>query len=47
MYKIDAKVYKVTFRENGMSIICGDEQVDMDLREPDSDDLKVLRFRGD
>lgn len=47
MYKIDDKVYKVIFRENGMSIICGDEQVDMDLREPDSDDLKVLRFRGD
>lgn len=47
LYKIDDKVYKVTFRENGMSIICGDEQVDMDLREPDADDLKVLRLRGD
>ena len=47
MYKINDKVYKVTFRENGMSIICDDEQVDMDLREPDSDDLKVLRLRGD
>lgn len=47
LYKIDGTVYKVTFRENGMSIICGDEQVDMDLREPDADDLKVLRLRGD
>lgn len=47
IYKIDDKIYKVTFRENGMSIICDDEQVDMDLRDPDSDDLKVLRLRGD
>lgn len=47
MYKIEDKVYKVTFRENGISIICGDEQVDMDIREPDKDDLKVLVVRSD
>lgn len=47
MYKIDDKVYKVTFRENGISIICDNEQVDMDIREPDADDLKALVLRGE
>lgn len=47
MYKIDDKVYKVTFRENGISIVCDDEQVDLDLREPDKDDLKALVLRGE
>ena len=47
VYKIDDKVYKVTFRENGISIICDDVQVDMGLREPDRDDLKALVLRGE
>ena len=46
-YKIDDKDYRVTFREDGISIICDNEQVDMDFREPDADDLKVLRIRGE
>ena len=47
-YEINGEKYRVIFRENGISIIYLDKdvQVDFDMRTPDEDDMYVFRLRS-